>query len=322
MTNHCDNMPLSFFLTFLHCWCDLPFALSFRSMMSGGVNVKTSRGPPSSGIPLPRSLLPSSPKADPRRHASDLPRASTQTPKHTPTHTPVHSPLLFPRCSGIPGHSSRDLLRDARLKSQLFQRTGALPASQVSRSAGSSPLTQRRIPHTPPHAKDNVDPRKPALSQPQILHHSNHNRNTFNNNPAWGSSNLRPPALFRRADNCTDNTLSKTQGEVELPQNNPSQSTMLNNSNLYSSLTQTSYKQAMRAHSGSTSQSDEDMGDPEDSSPVSTPGPLPLPPIIFPMPIMSKMAVLQNQSLVKEALSTEAHTTKVNMAAVAPFSFK
>lgn len=187
--------------------------------MSGGVNVKSApRAPPASGIPLPHSLLPSSPKADTRRRASDLPRPSTHTPKHTPTHTPthtpIHSPLLCPRSSSIPGPSSRDPKRDAGFKSQLFQRMGTLPAPQVSRSAYSSPLTQRRV-APPPHSKDTLDLGKPA--QPhipsQFPHDGNRNRNTLaNNNQTWGSSNLRPPLQFRRGDN--SNTVSQATSEV------------------------------------------------------------------------------------------------------------
>lgn len=279
------------------------------------------RAPPSSGIPLPHSLLPSSPKADTRRRPSDLPRPSTQTPKHTPTHTPTHtprhSPLLFPRGSSIPGPSSRDQKRDTSLKGQLFQRVGALPSPQVSRSAYSSPLTQRRVP-PPPHSKDTLDLGKPAASHfpSQFSHDGNRNRNTLaNKNQAWGSSsNLRPPLQFRRGDN--SNTVTQATSEAE---NHPAQSTMSNNGNLRPSLAQTSYEHAIRGRSDSTSQSDEEMGTPEDSSPASSPCPLPLPPITFTMPVMSKAA---DNMLDEEAASTETHTPRVNMATVAPFSYR
>ncbi|XP_029291369.1 neuron navigator 1 isoform X3 [Cottoperca gobio] len=301
--------------------------------MSGGVNVKSApRAPPSSGIPLQHTLLPSSPKADTRRRASDLPRPSTQTPKHTPTHTPTHtpmqSPLLCPRSSSIPGPSSRDPKRDASLKSQLFQRMGALPAPQVSRSAYSSPLTQRRVP--PPHSKDTLDLGKPAPPHfpSQFPHNGNRNRNTLTNkNQTWGSSNLRPPLQFRRGDN--SNAASQATGEVtpqrdeDPPGNRPAQSTMSNNGNLRPSLAQMSFEHAIRGRSDSTSQSDEEMGTPEDSSPASSPCPLPLSPIIFKMPIMSRVAVgVLDQSLDEEAASTETHTPRVNMATVAPFSYR
>ncbi|XP_044065649.1 neuron navigator 1-like isoform X3 [Siniperca chuatsi] len=297
--------------------------------MSGGVNVKSAPGaPPSSGIPLPHSLLPSSPKADTRRRATDLPRPSTQTPKDTPTHTPTHSPSLCPRSSSIPGPSTRDPTRYPGLKSQLCKRMGALPAPQVSRSAYSSPLTQRRV--LPPHSKDTLDLGKPAPPHipSQFPHDGNRNRNTFTNkNQTWGTSNLHPPLQFRRGDN--SNTVFQAASEVmpqraeEPPENHPAQSTMLNSGNLCPSLAQMSYEHAIRGRSDSTSQSDEEMGTPEDCSPASSPDPLSLPPIIFTVPVMSKVAVdMQNQSLDMEAASTETHTPRVNMATVAPFSYR
>nr|XP_020470836.1 neuron navigator 1-like [Monopterus albus] len=293
--------------------------------MSGGVNVKSApRGPPSSGIPLPHSLLPSSPKADPRRRVHNLPRHSSQTPKHTPT----HSPLLCPRGSSIPRPSSRDLLREASLKTQLFQRTGALPAPQLSRSACSSPLTQRHV--LPPHSKDTLDLRNPALvhTPTHFPHEGNRNRNAFtNNNQAWGASSMRPPLQFRRGDN--SNALSQTMSEIipereeEPLENHTAQSAIFSNSNLCSSLAQTSCEHDIRGHPDSTSQSDEDMGTPEDNSPASSPGPLPLPPITFTMSVMSKMSVpMEDQNLDKEAMSREAHIPRVNMATVAPFSYR
>ncbi|XP_073326934.1 neuron navigator 1-like [Pagrus major] len=293
--------------------------------MSGGVNVKSApRGPSSSGIPLPHSLLPSSPKVDTRRRASDLPRPSTQTPKHTPTNTPTHSPSLCPRSSSIPGPPSRDSTKDPGLKSQLFKRTGALPAPQVSRSAYSSPLTQRRVP--PPHSKDTLDLGKSTLPHvpSQFPHDGNHNRNTFTNkNQAWGTSNLRPPLQFRRGDN--SNAVSEATREV-IPQreeeSHQAQSTVSNNGNLHPSSALTSYRHAIRGHCDSTSQSDEEMETPEDSSPASSPGVLALPPISFSVPVMSKAAVDTQDQSYKEAASIETHTPRVNMATVAPFSYR
>nr|XP_046252025.1 neuron navigator 1-like isoform X2 [Scatophagus argus] len=293
--------------------------------MSGGVNVKSApRAPPSSGIPLPHSLLPSSPKADTRRRASDLSRCSALTPKHTPTHTPTHSPSLCPRSSSIPGPSSRDPTRDHGLKSQLFKR----PVPQVSRSAYSSPLTQRRMP--PPHSKDTLDLDKlvPSHLSSRFAHDGNRNRNTFiNKNQTCGAYNMRPALQFRRGGN--SNTVSDApkevipQGQGEPPENHADQSAMLNNSNLCPSLTQVNYKHSISGRSDSTSQSDEEMGTPEDSSPASPRGPLPLPPITFTLPAMSKVAIdMQDRNLDKEAACTETHTPRVNMATVAPFSYR
>ncbi|XP_032376599.1 neuron navigator 1 isoform X2 [Etheostoma spectabile] len=293
--------------------------------MSVGVNLKSPlRAPPSSGIPLPHSLLPPSHKADTLHGARDLPKPSIQTPKHTPTHTPTHtprhSPLLCPRTSSIPGPSSRAPKRDTGLKSHLFQRMGALPAPQVSRSAYSSPITQRRVPM--PHSKDTLDLGKPAPPhvRTQFPHDGNRNRNTLTNkNQTWGTSNLRPPLQFRKGDN--SNSVFMPQQEEEPPENHPAQSTMPNNVNLRPSFAQMSYEHTIRGRSDSTSQSDEEMGTPEDSSPAYSPCPLPLPPITFSMPVMSKVAVnMLDQSLDKE--STERHIPRVNMATVAPFSYR
>ncbi|XP_029975296.1 neuron navigator 1 [Salarias fasciatus] len=285
--------------------------------MSGGVNVKSApRGPPSSGIPLPRSLLPSSPKADPhrRRRASDLPRPSTQTPKHTPTHTPTHSPSLHPRTSSIPG--SRDLL-----KGQLLQRTGGLPVPQVSRSAYSSPLTQRRVP-PPPHSKDTLDLKKPADVPTHVLRDGNSNRSTFTNkNQTSGAGNLRPSLPVRRGDN--SNTAGQTNytptREEKPPENRPQQSAAVNNGNIRPA--QLGHQRAGRGRAGSSSESDEEMGTPEDSSAASSPGVLPLPPIAFTVPAVSKVAVdVEDHNLYGEAPSAEI--PRVNMATVAPFSYR
>lgn len=286
--------------------------------MSGGVNVKSAhRGPSTSGIPLPRSLLPSSPKADPRRRASDLPRPSTQTPKHTPT----HSPSLCTRKSSIPGPSSRDLLRDSALKNQLFQRTGALPVPQVSRSAYSSPLTQRRVPA--PHFKDTLDLATPAHISSLFPHDGNRNRSTFaNKNQAWGASNPPLPVHFRRGGNTNTETQAACAippGKDEEPQEHrPTLPAVLNNGNNRPTPNQSSYKLTIRGHSDSASQSDEEMGTPEDSSPASSPEPLPLPPITYSMPVMPKVAGDVHDC--KKA--TETLNPRVNMATVAPFSYR
>lgn len=285
------------------------------------------RAPASSGIPLPHSLMPSSLKADTRCRDNDLPRVSTQTPKCTPTHTPVHSPLLNPRGSSIPAPCTQVLQRDPQQKS-LFKRAGAIPAPQVSRSAYSSPLTQRRVP--PPHSKDTMDLGKLGS------HHSplpfprdgNHNRSTITNkNQISGTSNLRSSLQYRRGNNTNTvcHTVSETtpKGEEKALEHHPAQAAMLNNSNLRPSHAETHYRNTIRGHSDSNSQSDEEMGTPEDNSPASSPGLLPLPPIVFTMPVMPKVAVdMPDQSWDREADSAETHTPRVNMATVAPFSYR
>ncbi|XP_040007914.1 neuron navigator 1-like isoform X3 [Xiphias gladius] len=237
----------------------------------------------------------------------------------------MHSPSLCHRGFSIHGPSSRDLLRDAIPKSQLFQQTGALPAPKVSRSAYSSPLTQRRVP--PPHSKDTLHQGKPSLAHTptELPHDGNRNRNTLTNrNQAWGASIRHPPYQFRIVENSNSITMSEGMpGGEEPPENQPAQSIMLNNGNLGPCLAQTSCEHAIRGRSESMSQSDEEMGTAEDSSPASSPGPLALPPITFTLPVMSKMAInTQDQNLDKEAVSIETHTPRVNMATVAPFSYR
>lgn len=102
-------------------------------------------------------------------------------------------------------------------------------------------------------------------------------------------------------------------------ESHPAQSATSNNGNLRPSSALMSYRHAIRGHCDSTSQSDEEMETPEDSSPASSPGILPLPPISFSVPVMSKAALDQSY---KEAASIETHTPRVNMATVAPFSYR
>ncbi|KAM8862509.1 neuron navigator 1 isoform 2-T3 [Spinachia spinachia] len=288
--------------------------------MSGGVNVKSSlRAPLSSGIPLPHSLLPSSPKADTRRGAGDLPRPSTHAPKqaptHSPTHTPRHSPLLCPRSSSTAGRSPQDPRRDWGLRSPLLQRAGALPAPAGSRSAYSSPLTQRKV--APPYSKDTLDLGRPNVSRtpPQYPHDSNRNRDTLSNN------NLRPPLQFRRRDNSWSGSQATSELTAQREKEPPAQSPMSNHGFLRPCLGGMSNEHAITVGGDSASQSDEEMGSPEDSSPASSPCPLLPPPITFKLPKMSGMAVdMPDRSLEKEAACTVTH--RVNMATVAPFSYR
>ncbi|XP_034028374.1 neuron navigator 1-like isoform X2 [Thalassophryne amazonica] len=266
--------------------------------MSGGVNVKSApRTLHSSGSPLPGSLLPCSPKADSRRLPSDL--SSTHNPKDKPT----SSALPFPQSSGIPSPSSRHLL-----KSQLLRRV--LPVPQGSRSAYSSPLTKRRL---PPHSKDTLDLRKSSLAHiPALfLHDANRNRHTFSNmDQTCGNA----PLQLRKRDNSNTNSQvgheikSERKEEQGLGELQPVHSDILNNENIGPALTHTisNIELAIKGRSDSTSQSDEEMGTPEDTSPACSPGVLQLQPITLTMPVMY----------------AEMQMAKVNMAAVAPFSYR
>lgn len=266
----------------------------------------------SSGIPKPCSLLPNSPKPDPRRWTCD--RTSTKTPRHTST----HSPSLQPRNSNIPGPSSREHLRDAGQKNLHFQRTGAFNIPRISRSAYSSPLTQRR--EASPHSKDTLDLRKTAVAHipSQFVNNKNRNRSTFtNNNQARGANNLHPNLRFRGGENSNSTTQKvnealPTRGAVNPTESHVLESSRVNNGNVRPNNVHSDCKHTMRGHSGSTSQSDEEMGTSEDSSLASSPDPLPLPLISLTMPVMSGV----------EDEAIETPIPRINMATVAPFSYR
>lgn len=289
--------------------------------MSGGTNVKSvSRPPAMSGIPVPHSLLPSSPKPDTRRRASDLPKPTTQTHKYA-QQTPVHSSSLCLRSSSISGPPPQDNMRDSTQKNPLHQRTRALPAPRISRSAYSSPLTQRKVP--PPHSKDTLD-----LGKVVLLNVPSHdtNRNTLiNKNQTCLFSLQRQPLQFKRGE---DSNAARHTSREETPQRekealgtHQTQSTALNNIN--PSRPARARKDAIKSRSDSTSQSDEDMGTPEGNSPALSPGLIPLPPITFTATAISKISAdVQDQSIEKQDLSSETHTPRINMATVAPFSYR
>lgn len=255
--------------------------------MSAGLNVKSGpRGAASSGIPLPHSLLTSSPKTEPRRRGSDLPRL---TPKHTPTHSPTHSPSFRPR-----GSSTQGPRPQASPKGQLLhKRTGALPAPEASLS----PLAQRRAPLTPPHLKDTLDVGTMALAPAGLTHDGN--RNTFTNQNQ--NASLRLPLHCRRGTGG-----GKVGGGGE-SHGHPLQ---VNNSNLQLPPIRSGCGHGVRGQSESASQSDEEMGSAEDSSPTSTPAVLPLPSIMVAPPAA------------EQTVDQELHSPRVNMATVAPFSYR
>ncbi|RVE70616.1 hypothetical protein OJAV_G00066000 [Oryzias javanicus] len=277
--------------------------------MSGVFHVKTVPcKPSSSGIPLPNSLLPSSPRSDPRRRTCNLPKPSTHTPRHTPTHTPSQSPLLNTRNSGL---TSRTHPRGSAQKSQLFQRKGALPVSQVSRSAYSSPLTHRRA---PPHSKDTLDLGKqtPAYIPSQFLHDGNCNTSDLiNKNQTLGPNTLPLPLHLKRESNFIP-LVQEVKGK-DAQAKHPPWSSMVNNGNIPPSASKP--RQPIRGRSDSSSQSDEEMASPEDCSPLSLPDPL----IMCNAPIMSSVHSLDHS---RQREEMEAQGARVNMATVAPFSFR
>lgn len=280
--------------------------------MSGGTDVKSvSRPPAMSGIPVPHSLLPSSPKPDSRHRVRDLPKPTTQTHKYAPQ-TPVHSSSLCLRSSSISGLLPQDNIRDSSQKIPSHQRTRALPAPRLSRSAYSSPLTQRKAP--PPHSKDTLDLGKLVLLNAPF-HDSN--RNTLiNKNQTCRFSH---PLKVKRGED--SNAACHTSKEETPPRENEALGShpALDNP----SRPPRARKDAGKSRGDSSSQSDEDMGTPEGNSPALSPGPVPPPPITFAATVMAKIAAdVLDQSREKLDASTETHTPRINMATVAPYSYR
>lgn len=290
--------------------------------MSGGTDVKSvSRPPAMSGIPVPHSLLPSSPKPDTRHRASDLPKPATQTHKYAPQ-TPMHSSSLCLRSSSISGLPPQDNTRDTSQKYPPHQRTRALPAPRISRSAYSSPLTQRKVP-APPHSKDTLDLGKFVLLN--VPSHDTNRNALINKNQTCRFSHLRQPLLAKRGEdsNAARHTSKEEtpQREEEAPGTHRTQSAAPNNSN--PSRPARARQDAIKSRCDSTSQSDEDMGTPEGHSPALSPGPVPLPPIAFAASVLSKVAAdVVDRSMEKQDLFSETHTPRINMATVAPFSYR
>ncbi|XP_028849250.1 uncharacterized protein LOC114798052 [Denticeps clupeoides] len=251
-----------------------------------------------SGIPLPRSKLPS-PKPSPKRVSSGLPRP-TQIPAGRSTNT----------CP------SRDLLRDSCIRTPKQVQRGGLPVphvsfrahfqSQGSRSAFSSPQVRRK---ESPRSKDTLDVGKASsLEVPR----SNINKNFL-------SGNLRPQLkkmdskfnLNSRNNRFDDNALGTHQSSVALSFRK------FSNGNLqppttYSGNTENNRGEVFKnrllvKQSASCSCSDEEMYTPEDLSPI--------------LPLPESQACLD----IEEALSVDLLKEKqlrVNMAAIAPFRYR
>ncbi|XP_051914597.1 neuron navigator 1 isoform X2 [Hippocampus zosterae] len=279
--------------------------------MSGGVNVRsTLQHPPPSGIPLPRTSLPVSHKTDKHQRISELPRALMPTSRRTASHTPTQSPLLCPRNSRLPKSSGRDIPTNIGLKPPLVHQPDGQHACQTSSLAYNSPLTQRRVPL--PHSKDSLDLGKPTQIQTHFSLDGNCNRNLCTNqNQTWGPTSRRPPLQFSRGEHSTSRVINDAvPGSGE-------------DGNNYQPPAQTIYQDSVNGVSVSgvgdcAAQSDEEMGTPEDSSPASSSSLPLLPPGMPAMPATCKRS-LETQ---KEPATSETQAPRVNMVAVAPFSFR
>ncbi|XP_064156159.1 neuron navigator 1-like isoform X3 [Anguilla rostrata] len=276
--------------------------------MSGGVNVKTG-----SGIPLPRSMIPS-PKLDHKHPGSGLPRPATQIPLGAKASCPSSS------CASS---SSRDLLRDTALRNQL-QRSGLRPSqaqskasraaerSDGTRSAFSSPQPPRR---EDPRSKDTLDVHKgaPSLEPLREL------RKGGNKNCPSGIAR----ATHRRLDNTNVPSLTQKETSVTPGQGgNGCPPHGLSNENLLprppgpaSSGTAPPKQGGRLERDPSGSLSDEEMGTPEDLSPCTPDRPLPS----APPPARPQAPPPDSQSV---KLPKGNQPPQVNMAAVAPFRYR
>ncbi|KAJ8370391.1 hypothetical protein SKAU_G00104190 [Synaphobranchus kaupii] len=272
--------------------------------MSGGVNVKTG-----SGIPLPRSMIPS-PKLDHKNLGGGLPRPSTQIPAGDKA-------SYSTSCASAA--SSRDLLRDTALRNQLHLQKRGLPLSQAqskasraaersngTRSAISSPQVPRR---EEPRSKDTLDVRRgaPSLEALREL------RRNGNKNCLSGASR----AANRRLDNTNVQSLGLKGSVREETAVSPGQGREgfaprgLSNENLLSGLPGPPKQRELLERGRSGSLSDEEMDTPEDLSPNTPDHPPP------PAPPAAPLADAQSVKLPKGK-----QLPHVNMAAVAPFRYR
>lgn len=277
--------------------------------MSGGVHVKSApRNQAGSGIPTPRSMLPS-PKPDPQHLGGGLSLPSTQIPLPAKNSLTSSSPI---------SPASRDLLRDTTLRNQFLLQRSSVPlahgASKATcaalrcdgtRSAYSSPSICRKV---VPRSKDTMDTPQGACSLDALRELR---RNGNSNRPAGASR-----AQQRRLDN-TERPGSKVPAAEEKagPSGQDREQTIypykLNNANLLCGIPayglgapQRSKLSLERGKAGSLS--DEEMETPEALSPA-TPKPTPTP----------TPAKDQHDKPPKGK-----SVPGVNMAAIAPFRYR
>uniref|UniRef100_A0A3B3SIB2 Neuron navigator 1 n=1 Tax=Paramormyrops kingsleyae TaxID=1676925 RepID=A0A3B3SIB2_9TELE len=275
--------------------------------MSGGVHVKSApRNQAGSGIPTPRSMLPT-PKPDPQHLVGGLPHPSRQIPlpaKNSLTSSSSISP------------ASRDLLRDTTLRSRVLLQRSSIPLAHAAskatcaalrcdgtRSAYSSPSISRKV---APRSKDTMDAPQGACSLEALREPR---RNGNRNGPAGA-----PRAQQRRLDN-TEHPGSKVPAAEEKggPSGQDREQTLCpykpNNANLVCGLPAyglgappRSKLSLQRGKAGSLS--DEEMETPETLSPA-TPAPVPMP-------------AKDQRDKPPEGKSVPG----VNMAAIAPFRYR
>lgn len=293
-----------------------------------------------SGIPLPRSKLPS-PKTDPKNPARGLPRPTTQIPAS------ARAAMTTSSSTSSSSSSSKDLLRDTTLRNQ--QLRGGLPAPRVSskahvkpqgvRSAFSSPQVRRK---EAPRSKDTLD----VCGRADNLQYSR-----SNDNQNFLCGNLRPqprktdnslnlnsrdlPCVLDEGSNSStsngsDTTFPSYRSNNDNLRHAPDVSTTTAAAATTTSMCSVnpeveessgSKKKRMRLRqSASSSFSDEEMYTPEDLSPS---GPAPETPATrTPAPEPPAPTSPPQEDLRSVDLLREKQNTRVNMATVPPFRYR
>lgn len=294
-----------------------------------------------SGIPLPRSKLPS-PKPDPKNPTRGLPRPTTQIPASA--RSPTTTSASTSTSGSSSGSSSKDLLRDTTLRNQHQQLKGGLPAPRVSskghvrpqgvRSAFSSPRVSRK---EAPRSKDTLDVCAGRRADNLQYSRSNDNQNFLcgnlrpqsrktDNSPNLNSHDL-PHVLDRgnngSTSNGSDTTFPSYRSNNDNLRHAPEVSTTTAAAAIPTSacsITPEVGESCGLKRKRILSFSDEEMYTPEDLSPS---GPPPETPARgSPAPESSAPAAPLQEDPRSVDLLREKQTTRVNMATVPPFRYR
>ncbi|XP_026055087.1 neuron navigator 1 isoform X4 [Carassius auratus] len=278
--------------------------------MSGGVNVKSlPRAQTGSGITLHRTRLPS-PKPDPKRTSSGLPRPSTHVPISNRT-----------SCSSSPtAVSSRDVLRDTTLRNQHLLLRGSPPIhhasttpqtqTQDSRSAHSSPQVRRK---ESPLWRGTMDgSRTESLLDLRSNGNKNFQSGTFGSQIGQmdnENSLISEELIFHEESPASGSSQSKT-GIPSFRFSNKNLRPCPAATNVDAGFLRVHQERVSLQNSASSSFSDEEMCTPDDLSPEVPQKPTP-----------ETTAVPKQETSSVEMLKAK-QLPKVNMAAVAPFRYR
>ncbi|XP_052450271.1 neuron navigator 1 isoform X4 [Carassius gibelio] len=278
--------------------------------MSGGVNVKSlPQAQTGSGIPLHRTRLPS-PKPEPKRTSSGLPRPSTHVPISNRT-----------SCSSSPtAVSSRDVLRDTTLRNQHLLLRGSPPIhhasttpqtqTQDSRSAHSSPQVRRK---ESPLWRGTIDgSRTESLLDLRSNGNKNFQSGTFGSQIGQmdnENSLISEELIFHEESPASGSSQSKT-GIPSFRFSNKNLRPCPAATNVDAGFLRVHQERVSLQNSASSSFSDEEMCTPDDLSPEVPQKPTP-----------ETTAVPKQETSSVEMLKAK-QLPKVNMAAVAPFRYR